>query len=243
MLLNIIAMQEKKPSYLSFLKFVFFFIDDMAEFVGFNSNLSSYIPFLNIKTAYASKDVTHATLLELVWTLTPSFILFLIAIPSFILLYSFDEILSPALSNKITGFQWFWGYEYPPAKIIISPHHIIYKKTTILSYMSNFPEIIPNNQYRLLETDTSFILPIHITVRLLITAADVLHSWAVPSLGIKLDAVPGRLNSINITPLHEGVLYGQCSELCGVQHSQMPIRVLVVSLLEYSKYIITIYKK
>jgi len=212
---------------------------------------------LNLKVIVASKNVTHATLLELIWTLTPSVILFLIAIPSFILLYSFDEPISPLLSNKITGYQWYWGYEYPPVKDLTNldidlesvksldkdhddMNFMIINK---LSYIQPITDITSTTHFRLLEVDNAFVLPIHTAVRLLITAADVLHSWAVPSFGIKIDAVPGRLNAISISLKKEGIAYGQCSELCGVNHAQMPIVVTVVSVPEYIKSLISLYNE
>jgi len=242
-LLHILANSLFYKLYFQSLFITFIILEHICFCFNYEIALVKNLDKLNLKTLDASKDVTHATLLELIWTLTPSFILFLIAIPSFILLYSFDEPVNPSLSNKITGYQWYWGYEYPPYEIKSKGNLVAIEKKTILSYISSLNDVVPKRSYRLLETDTAFILPTDVTSRLLITAADVLHSWAVPSLGIKMDAVPGRLNSINITPLHEGILYGQCSELCGVQHAQMPIKVILVSLKEYYKYIHLIYNK
>ena len=171
-------------------------------------------------------DVTHATTLEIVWTLIPVGVLAAIAVPSFVLLYSMDELINPAITIKAIGHQWYWSYEYSDGEDNIN----------FDSYM--VPEDdLEIGDLRLLEVDEPIYLPVNTHVRVIVTAADVLHSWAVPSLGVKVDAVPGRLNQTSIFIKREGTFYGQCSELCGVNHGFMPIVVKGVSLDEYISWL------
>jgi len=174
--------------------------------------------------------IIHGTTIEVAWTVTPSLILMIIAIPSFALLYSMDEVVDPAVTVKAIGHQWYWSYEYSD--------YTTSDNQSILfdSYM--IPEDdLEIGQLRLLEVDHRVVLPIHTHVRMIITAADVLHSWAVPSLGVKCDAVPGRLNQTSLFLNREGVFYGQCSEICGTNHGFMPIVVEGVSLEDYISWI------
>ncbi len=176
------------------------------------------------------KYMVHGTTIELIWTITPAFILMSIAYPSFKLLYLMDEVIDAGITIKTIGHQWYWSYEYSD--------YATQDGTTINfdSYM--VPESdLKEGDYRLLEVDNSIVVPVDTHVRVVVGAADVLHSWAVPSLGIKLDAVPGRLNQTGFIATREGVFYGQCSEICGVGHSQMPIVVEAVKLEDYINYI------
>lgn len=170
--------------------------------------------------------ITHGTTLEVVWTVIPAVILLLIAMPSFALLYSIDEPVNPALTVKVIGHQWYWTYEYSDYQTT-KGEPIIFD-----SYM--IPDAdLTKSDFRLLEVDNRVVLPINTHVRVLVTAADVLHSWAVPSLGVKMDAVPGRLNQLSMYIKKPGIYYGQCSEICGVNHGFMPICVEAVSLKQY----------
>lgn len=174
--------------------------------------------------------VVHGTMLEIVWTVTPSIILMLIAVPSFALLYSLEEVIDPAITLKAIGRQWYWSYEYSDYNTD-SDEPIAFD-----SYMLPDDELEPG-QLRLLEVDNRIVLPIDTHVRILVTGGDVLHSFAVPSLGIKMDAVPGRLNQVSMFIQREGVFYGQCSELCGVNHGFMPIVIEAVSLDKYIAWV------
>lgn len=174
--------------------------------------------------------VTHHTTIELVWTILPSIILYLIAVPSFLLLYSMDEIIDPSITLKAIGHQWYWSYEY-------SDYKINFETLAFDSYMLPEDEL-ELGQLRLLEVDNPIVLPINTHIRVIVTAADVLHCWAVPSLGIKVDAVPGRLNQGSIYLKRLGTFYGQCSEICGVNHGFMPIVVKSVKLENYISWII-----
>jgi cytochrome c oxidase subunit 2 len=166
------------------------------------------------------------TLIELIWTITPALVLIAIAFPSFKLLYLLDEVIDPVITVKGIGNQWFWSYEYSD--------YVNDTGETIEfdSYMVPDSELEPG-QLRLLEVDNRVILPVDTHIRFIVTARDVIHSFAVPSLGIKLDALPGRLNQTSVILNREGVFYGQCSELCGILHYAMPIVIESVSLDKY----------
>nr|YP_001315116.1 cytochrome c oxidase subunit 2 [Chlorokybus atmophyticus]ABO15097.1 cytochrome c oxidase subunit 2 [Chlorokybus atmophyticus] len=176
------------------------------------------------------ENIVHGTAIEIAWTVTPSLILMLIAIPSFALLYSMDEVVDPAVTIKAIGHQWYWSYEYSDYTNSEGAG-IAYD-----SYM--IPEDdLELGQLRLLEVDNRVVVPANTHVRMIVTSADVLHSWAVPSLGIKCDAIPGRLNQTSLFIKREGVYYGQCSELCGANHAFMPIVVEAVALDDYLSWI------
>lgn len=173
------------------------------------------IRFRASKNPIPSKT-SHHTLLEVVWTLIPVFILAIIAVPSFKLMYYADQPVKADITVKVTGHQWYWSYEFPDQGINFD------------SYMIKDEDLKPG-QLRLLEVDNPLILPADTIVRVLVTSADVLHSWAIPSMGIKQDSVPGRTREIWLKIKKEGVYYGQCSELCGMQHGFMPIAIHAVS--------------
>ena len=178
----------------------------------------------------AHKYLTHGTVLELIWTVTPALILIAIAFPSFRLLYLMDEVISPTLTIKVVGHQWYWSYEYSDF-ITDSGESIDFD-----SYM--IPESdLELGQFRLLDVDNKLIVPVDCHVRLIVTGADVIHSFAVPSLGLKLDCVPGRLNQVSFLCERPGTFYGQCSEICGVWHGFMPIVVEAVSSPEFLVWI------
>ena len=178
------------------------------------------------------EKITHGTFIEIVWTLTPSLILVVIALPSFALLYSMDEIVDPALTIKALGHQWYWSYEYTDYNTSDEP------AIAFDSYMIADDDL-ELGQLRLLEVDNRVVLPVATHIRVLVTSADVLHSWAVPSLGVKCDAVPGRLNQLSLFMQREGIFYGQCSELCGANHGFMPIVVESVGLDDYLNWVAT----
>jgi len=208
---------------------------DITFFVVF---VAIFVLWMIARTLYhfhASKNpfpekIIHGTVIEIAWTVTPSIILIFIAIPSFALLYSLDEVVDPAVTVKAIGHQWYWSYEYSDYA------HSDDQSIAFDSYMIP-DEDLELGQLRLLEVDNRMVVPAHTHIRVIITAADVLHSWAVPSLGIKCDAVPGRLNQVPLFMKREGVFYGQCSELCGVNHAFMPIVVEAVSLENYITWI------
>nr|YP_009995391.1 cytochrome c oxidase subunit II [Ochthebius himalayae]QNP09807.1 cytochrome c oxidase subunit 2 [Ochthebius himalayae] len=164
-------------------------------------------------------------LIELIWTILPAITLIFIALPSLNLLYLLDEINNPLISIKSIGHQWYWSYEYTDFKCI-----------EFDSYM------IPNNElkinsFRLLDVDNRIVLPYNSQIRMMVTAADVLHSWTIPSLSVKIDATPGRLNQINFFINRAGLLFGQCSEICGANHSFMPIVLESISPNFFIKWV------
>lgn len=167
-----------------------------------------------------------STLIELIWTITPALILIAIAFPSFKLLYLMDEVIAPAMTLKAIGRQWYWSYEYSD---YVNENN---EGLSFDSYMIPTNDLEPG-QLRLLEVDNRVVVPIDTHIRIISTASDVIHSFAVPSLGIKIDAIPGRLNQTSMLLQREGVFYGQCSELCGVWHGFMPIVIEAVSLEKY----------
>ena len=167
---------------------------------------------------------THNVLVEVVWTLIPCLILIVMAVPSFKVLYSQDEIPKAEVTIKAIGYQWYWGYEYPDENIIFD------------SYMIDEKDL-KENQPRLLAVDNAVYVPVNKVVKVMITANDVLHAWALPSFGVKRDAIPGRINETWFKADRTGTFYGQCSELCGIKHAFMPITVNVVSEEEYNKWL------
>ena len=185
--------------------------------------LYSIFKFRASKNPIPSKT-SHNTFIEIMWTVIPCLILVVIAVPSFRLLYKQDIIPKADVTIKATGYQWYWGYEYPDQNIAFDANMIDTKN-------------LKSNQLRLLETDNHVVVPVNKVVKVLITANDVLHAWAVPSFGVKRDAVPGRINETWFKAEKEGVYYGQCSELCGSRHSFMPITVRVVSDKQYNEWL------
>jgi len=174
---------------------------------------------------------THSTPLEIIWTIVPAIILLFIAIPSFALLYSMDEMIDPALTLKVVGHQWYWSYEFSDYATLEGCESLNFD-----SYMLSLDDLTLGN-LRLLEVDNRVILPVNTHIRVIVTAADVLHSWAIPSFGLKVDACPGRLNQTSLFIKREGTFYGQCSEICGVNHGFMPIVVKTVDLESYVSWI------
>jgi len=201
-----------------FITFILFFVlVVMARTLYFFFNGSAY--------SGTAANVVHGTTIEIIWTVIPSLILIVVALPSFALLYSIDEIIDPALTIKCVGHQWFWSYEYGDFEAKMGVINFD-------SYMVPEDEL-ELGELRLLEVDNRVVLPINTHIRILVTAADVLHSWAIPSLGIKLDACTGRLNQTSVFILRNGVFFGQCSEICGVGHGNMPIVIEAVSTNKY----------
>jgi cytochrome c oxidase subunit 2 len=174
---------------------------------------------------------THSSNLEFVWTIIPAAILLFISIPSFALLYSLDENIEPSLTLKIVGHQWYWTYEF--SDFFDLP---LLQEINFDSYMVAVSDL-SFGSFRLLEVDNRVVLPINTHIRLLVTSADVLHSWALPSFGIKIDACPGRLAQGSLLIKRNGVFYGQCSEICGINHGFMPIVIKTVSPNHFFKWI------
>jgi len=180
----------------------------------------------NAKANPVPSKTTHHVGLEVTWTVVPILILAMLIVPSFRLLYKQMEVPEADLTIKAIGYQWYWGYEYPDHGDIAFD-----------SYMLQDHELAPG-QPRLLATDTDVVVPVNKVVRMIITAEDVIHAWAIPSFGVKMDAVPGRLNETWFKATKVGTYYGQCSELCGINHAFMPITVKVVTQEEFDAWLV-----
>lgn len=178
-----------------------------------------------------SNKFTHASLLEILWTIIPATTLLVIAVPSFSLLYSLDVVIDPSVTLKVIGHQWYWSYEYSDYSTLAGGETLQFD-----SYMIPTSDLAFGT-FRLLEVDYKVLLPINTHIRVLVTSADVLHSWAIPSFGIKVDATPGRLSQVSLFIKREGLYYGQCSEICGVNHGFMPIVIKGVSSNNFTSWV------
>nr|ABA25889.1 cytochrome c oxidase subunit II [Davidius bicornutus] len=172
-----------------------------------------------------NRNLLDGQKIETAWTILPVFVLVIIAMPSLRLLYLLDEVSDPSITLKTVGHQWYWSYEYSDF------NHIEFD-----SYMIPYNEM-QENGFRLLEVDNRTVLPMQTQIRMLITAADVLHSWTIPSMGVKVDATPGRLNQTSFFMNRPGVFFGQCSEICGANHSFMPIMIESVTTKSFINWI------
>ncbi|MEK9683960.1 MAG: cytochrome c oxidase subunit II [Rhodospirillaceae bacterium] len=182
---------------------------------------------------------THHTALEMMWTVVPVVILVVIAVPSFKLLYFSDVVPKADMTIKATGYQWYWSYQYPDHGNASFDANVVDLRDPDMSANDRkmWQAKFGDKYKRLLDTDNSLVVPVDTTIRLQITAGDVLHSWALPAFGVKKDAVPGRLNETWFKAEKLGTFYGQCSELCGARHGFMPIRVDVVSKRDFEKWV------
>nr|YP_025952.1 cytochrome c oxidase subunit II [Strigops habroptila]AAP47796.1 cytochrome c oxidase subunit II [Strigops habroptila]USH57933.1 cytochrome c oxidase subunit II [Strigops habroptila]USH57946.1 cytochrome c oxidase subunit II [Strigops habroptila]USH57959.1 cytochrome c oxidase subunit II [Strigops habroptila]USH57972.1 cytochrome c oxidase subunit II [Strigops habroptila] len=171
-----------------------------------------------------SSNTVDAQEVELIWTILPAIVLILLALPSLQILYMMDEIDEPDLTLKAIGHQWYWSYEYTD-----------FKDLSFDSYMIPTTDL-PLGHFRLLEADHRVVIPMESSIRIIITADDVLHSWTVPTLGVKTDAIPGRLNQTSFIATRPGIFYGQCSEICGANHSFMPIVVESTPLIHFENW-------
>lgn len=190
----------------------------------------TFVSFILIKlilNRLTCRTLLHAHELEALWTTLPAIILVLLAIPSLHLLYVIDEIPNAQLAFKAIGHQWYWSYEYHA-----------FHNTSFDSYIIPTTDLTPGI-YRLLEVDNRAVFPIRIQVQLLTTSSDVIHSWAVPSLGVKVDAIPGRQNQFGFIAWLPGVYYGQCSEICGRNHSFIPIVLESVNMPTFVKWLVS----
>ncbi|MAY31643.1 MAG: cytochrome c oxidase subunit II [Rhodovulum sp.] len=214
---------------------IMFFIFVILGFVCWMLFITVYI--FRVSSNERPTNVTHGTLIEVIWTVTPTLILLVIALPTFALLYSMDEGIEPEITVKAIGHQWYWSYEYSDFYGSMDANSTLSESdgghVAFDSFMVNDADFDDWSQLRLLEVDNPLILPVDTHIRMLVTSADVLHSWAVPSLGVKMDAVPGRLNQLSMFINHTGTFYGQCSEICGTNHGFMPIKILAVTRSQY----------
>nr|YP_011010682.1 cytochrome c oxidase subunit 2 [Halobates matsumurai]WPW47362.1 cytochrome c oxidase subunit 2 [Halobates matsumurai] len=202
-----------------------FFHDNTMIILIMITTIIAWIMFKMLFNKMINRFMMENQMIEIIWTIIPAMILILIALPSLRILYMMDETKNPTLTIKAIGHQWYWSYEYSD-----------FKNIEFESYMKPDSEI-KINEFRLLETDNRIVLPMNNQVRIIVTATDVLHSWTIPSLGIKIDAIPGRLNQGSMFINRPGIMYGQCSEICGANHSFMPIMIESVNTKQFISWL------
>lgn len=178
-----------------------------------------------LSNSITSRYTLEAQEIEIIWTILPALVLLFLALPSLRLLYLIDETANPSVTLKAVGHQWYWSYEYSD-----------FADLEFDSYILPSSELSPGD-YRLLEVDNRAVLPIFLEIRTIVTAADVIHSWTVPRLGVKADAFPGRLNQLTFSITKPGVFYGQCSEICGANHSFIPIAIESVNINTFISWV------
>jgi len=203
-----------------------FFHDHTLLILTIITTLVGYIIFILFFNKFTNRYLLSGQIIEIIWTILPAIVLIFIALPSLRLLYLIDEINNPAITLKTIGHQWYWSYEYSDFTNIEFDSYIIPTNE------------LPINGFRLLDVDNRIVLPINSQIRILVSAADVLHSWTVPALGVKIDATPGRLNQTNFLINRPGLFFGQCSEICGTNHSFIPIVIESVPTNYFIKWII-----
>nr|ALO77449.1 cytochrome c oxidase subunit 2 [Dermestidae sp. GENSP01] len=206
----------------------------MEQLTFFHDHTLLILMAITIMVGYLMSSLTNNKLnyrfllegqtIEIIWTILPAITLILIALPSLRLIYLLDELMNPSLSIKTIGHQWYWSYEYSD-----------FKNIEFDSYLMN--QEMKSYQYRLLDVDARTPIPFKSTIRMMVTAADVIHSWTIPSMGVKIDAAPGRLNQTSILSNRAGLTMGQCSEICGANHSFMPIMLESISPKAFIKWI------
>nr|UOU85190.1 cytochrome c oxidase subunit II [Cephalops aeneus] len=202
-----------------------FFHDHTLMILLMITILVGYLMTMLFFNKFTNRYLLHGQTIEIIWTILPAIILLFIAFPSLKLLYLLDEINEPTITLKSIGHQWYWSYEYSD-----------FTNLEFDSYMIPSNEL-NNEMFRLLDVDNRIILPMNSQIRILVTAADVIHSWTIPSLGVKIDGTPGRLNQSNFMINRPGLFFGQCSEICGANHSFMPIVIESINTNSFIKWI------
>nr|YP_009868527.1 cytochrome c oxidase subunit II [Cofana yasumatsui]QKG63357.1 cytochrome c oxidase subunit II [Cofana yasumatsui] len=185
----------------------------------------SYMMISSFLNLYINRFLLEGQYIELIWTILPAVLLIFIALPSLRILYLIEEISNPLVTIKGIGHQWYWSYEYSDFKMI-----------EFDSYMKSTNDLM-ENEFRLIDVDNRLVLPYNIQIRMLLTSSDVIHSWTIPSLGLKIDATPGRMNQGSLIIKRPGLLYGQCSEICGANHSFMPIVIESVKMIKFINWL------
>nr|YP_010999335.1 cytochrome c oxidase subunit II [Cricotopus trifascia]WPM93181.1 cytochrome c oxidase subunit II [Cricotopus trifascia] len=202
-----------------------FFHDHTLLILIMITTLVGYLMVMLFFNKFTNRLLLHGQTIEMIWTVLPAIVLLFIAMPSLRLLYLLDEVNNPSITLKTIGHQWYWSYEYSD-----------FKNIEFDSYMVPTNEL-ELNSFRLLDVDNRIVLPLNNQIRILVSAADVLHSWTIPALGVKVDATPGRLNQTNFLINRPGLFFGQCSEICGANHSFMPIVIESVPTKIFIKWI------
>nr|YP_009907519.1 cytochrome c oxidase subunit II [Bothrogonia qiongana]QLI54086.1 cytochrome c oxidase subunit II [Bothrogonia qiongana] len=207
----------------------------MEQLIMFHDHTMMIIMMITITVSYmmtslffnkiTNRFLFEGQMIELVWTMLPAMVLIFIALPSLRILYLMEEMSNPLITIKAIGHQWFWSYEYSD-----------FKKIEFDSYMKPTMELT-KNEFRLLDTDNRIVIPFNTNTRILVTSTDVIHSWTIPSLGIKIDASPGRINQGNLMVNRSGLFFGQCSEICGANHSFMPIVMESINMKTFYEWI------
>nr|YP_010165972.1 cytochrome c oxidase subunit II [Stictocephala bisonia]QRV59919.1 cytochrome c oxidase subunit II [Stictocephala bisonia] len=210
---------------------------NMEQLILFNDHAMMIIIMITMIVGYMmlslsfnkliNRMLLEGQMIELIWTIAPAVMLIFIAMPSLRILYLIEESLNPMMTVKSIGHQWFWSYEYSDFKNIEFDSYM--KASTLMEL----------NEFRLLDVDNRMIMPFNTPARILASSVDVIHSWTVPSMGIKIDASPGRINQANFMSQRPGIFYGQCSEICGSNHSFMPIVIESVNLTTFIKWLNT----
>nr|YP_010535365.1 cytochrome c oxidase subunit II [Amblyomma hebraeum]QLD96935.1 cytochrome c oxidase subunit 2 [Amblyomma hebraeum]QLD96948.1 cytochrome c oxidase subunit 2 [Amblyomma hebraeum]UYB77926.1 cytochrome c oxidase subunit II [Amblyomma hebraeum] len=201
-----------------------FFHDHTMMIIISITIITMYMIINIMSNLLSSRSLMEGQEIEIIWTLIPAITLIFIAIPSLHLLYLTDEIFNAQMSIKVIGHQWYWSYEY-------SDFNKEFDSFLVTE------QDLQSNSFRLLETDNNLIIPFNTMIKFLITSADVIHSWTIPSLGMKMDAIPGRLNQTFSIANRPGIFFGQCSEICGTNHSFMPISLEITQMMNFIKFI------
>nr|YP_010716074.1 cytochrome c oxidase subunit II [Parnassius imperator]AIU41111.1 cytochrome c oxidase subunit II [Parnassius imperator]WDE75784.1 cytochrome c oxidase subunit II [Parnassius imperator]WDE75805.1 cytochrome c oxidase subunit II [Parnassius imperator] len=204
---------------------IIFFHDHTLIILMMITILVGYLMFILFFNKFINRFLLEGQMIELIWTIIPAITLIFIALPSLRLLYLLDELNNPLITLKSIGHQWYWSYEYSD-----------FNNIEFDSYMIQYNKITPEN-FRLLDVDNRIILPMNNQIRIMVTATDVIHSWTIPSLGVKVDANPGRLNQTSFFINRPGIFFGQCSEICGANHSFMPIVIESISIKNFINWI------
>nr|ABE47800.1 cytochrome c oxidase II [Erysichton palmyra tasmanica]ABE47802.1 cytochrome c oxidase II [Erysichton palmyra tasmanica] len=202
---------------------IIFFHDHSLIILIMITMLVSYMMLSMFFNKFINRFLLEGQMIELIWTILPAITLIFIALPSLRLLYLLDELNNPLITIKSIGHQWYWSYEYSD-----------FKNIEFDSYMINDYNL---NNFRLLDVDNRIIIPMNNNIRMLITATDVIHSWTIPALGVKVDANPGRLNQTSFFINRPGIFFGQCSEICGANHSFMPITIESISIKNFINWV------
>nr|YP_010373774.1 cytochrome c oxidase subunit II [Malcus setosus]UPI55275.1 cytochrome c oxidase subunit II [Malcus setosus] len=202
-----------------------FFHDHTIMILIMITVMVSYMIITMMMNKFINRFLLEGQFIEFIWTIMPALTLIFIALPSLHILYLIDEMNKPMITIKVIGHQWYWSYEYSD-----------FKNIEFDSYMKPSNEL-NMNEFRLLDVDNRVILPVNTQIRVLVTAADVLHSWALPNMGIKIDATPGRLNQGSMLINQPTISYGQCSEICGANHSFMPIVIESTTMKNFIKWL------
>nr|YP_010454127.1 cytochrome c oxidase subunit II [Neorossia caroli]QXJ42143.1 cytochrome c oxidase subunit II [Neorossia caroli] len=206
---------------------IIFFHDHTMFAIIMVLTMVMYMSVILMTNKFSCLNITESQKIETIWTLAPAVILLFLALPSLRLLYLLDETNQPLITIKSMGHQWYWTYEYSD-----------FLNIEFDSYMTPTNEL-NLGEFRLLETDHHLILPMKTNTRIIVSSADVIHSWTIPSMGVKVDAIPGRLNQLMMYPSRSGIYYGQCSEICGANHSFMPITLEIVNMKYFIKWLST----